>query len=279
MSLTERSTHFEFGENWRDYAKSIDQPRIDAAIAGLRKLFPDGLAGKTFLDIGCGSGLHALAAMSLGARSVTALDIDENSVGTTRDFLTKHSPGAKWTANVASVFDLSPETTGTFDVVYSWGVLHHTGDMWRAIERAGRLVRPGGQFAIAIYSATTLDLLWKIEKRLYYRAPKAIQWIVRQSYVAVYMLAKALVERRSPASFLSDYQRHRGMNFSHDAHDWLGGYPYETASADEMRERVAKLGFKEINSFARPKTIGAFGTGCGEFVFEKDRIKYSGIRR
>src|SRR5436305_8094785 len=128
MSLTERESHFEFGENWKNYSKTIDQTRIDSAIEGVKKLFPDGLAGKTFLDIGCGSGLHSLAALSLGAASVTAIDIDENSVATTRELLTKYMPEAKWTAKVASVFDTSPAAFGTFDVVYSWGVLHHTGD-------------------------------------------------------------------------------------------------------------------------------------------------------
>src|SRR2546430_1561557 len=80
MSLTERETHFEFGENWKKYSRTIDQRRIDSAIEGVKKLFPDRLAEKTFLDIGCGSGLHSLAALSLGAASVTAIDIDENSV-------------------------------------------------------------------------------------------------------------------------------------------------------------------------------------------------------
>ena len=138
MSLTERETHFEFGENWKNYSKTIDQKRIDSAIAGVRKLFPDGLAGKTFLDIGCGSGLHSLAALSLGAASVTAIDIDENSVATTQELLTKYAPDAKWSAKVASVFDASPATLGSFDVVYSWGVLHHTGDMWRGDRKRRR---------------------------------------------------------------------------------------------------------------------------------------------
>jgi len=172
MSLTERKTHFEFGENWKSYAKTIDQRRIDSAIEGVKKLFPDGLVGKTFLDIGCGSGLHSLAALSLGAASVAAVDIDENSVSTTQELLTRYAPGLKWTAKVISILDASPETLGKFDVVYSWGVLHHTGDMWRAIERATQFVHSGGRFAIAIYSATVFDSMWKAEKKFYSQAPR-----------------------------------------------------------------------------------------------------------
>lgn len=266
MSLTERATHFEFGENWRNYAKTIDQKRIDAAIAGLIKLFPEGLAGKTVLDIGCGSGLHAFAALSLGAGFVTAIDIDENSVSTTRELLTRLAPGANWSANAVSIFDLSPEKIGTFDVVYSWGVLHHTGDMWRAIEKAAKLVKLDGLLSIAIYATTTCDNFWKAEKRLYSKAPRAAQSAIRLVYTGAYLTGKAL-SGVGPTSFLRSYSNLRGMNFSHDAHDWLGGYPYESSTADELHDQIASLGFSEVRSFRLPVTFGLFGAGCHEFVF------------
>lgn len=267
MNLTDREAHFEFGENWRDYAKSIDQPRIEAAIAGVRKLFPAGLSGKAFLDIGCGSGLHALAALSLGAKSVTAVDIDENSVSTTRALLTRLAPDARWSASVASVFDLSPTGMGTFDVVYSWGVLHHTGDMWRAIESAAAMVSPGGSLAIAIYRATHMDAMWKAEKRVYSAAPAPVQWLARQGYMSVWLASQA-ARGRNPIAFVRNYNDVRGMNFSHDAHDWLGGYPYETATPEQIRWKLTALGFNETHSFVRPgKSIGLLGSGCNEFVF------------
>jgi 2-polyprenyl-3-methyl-5-hydroxy-6-metoxy-1,4-benzoquinol methylase len=268
MSLTERETHFEFGENWKNYAKTIDQKRIESAIEGVKKLFPDGLAGKTFLDIGCGSGLHSLAALSLGALSVTAVDIDENSVGTTQELLTKYAPDLEWSAKVASIFDASPDTLGKFDVVYSWGVLHHTGDMWRAIECATKFVNPGGRFAIAIYSTTSCDSMWKAEKKFYSQASRPIQWTIRHIYMAAFFAGLTL-SGRNPVSYVRNYPAMRGMNFSHDAHDWLGGYPYETAGAAEMFERVTALGFAEVRSFRLPATTGLFGSGCNEFVFEK----------
>jgi len=268
MSLIERETHFEFGENWKNYSKTIDRKRIDSAIEGVRKLLPDSLGGKTFLDVGCGSGLHSLAALSLGAASVTAIDIDENSVGTTQELLTKYAPGQKWTAKVASVFDASPDALGRFDVVYSWGVLHHTGDMWRAIECATRFVNPGGQFVIAIYSATTFDPMWKAEKKLYSQAPRPIQWGIRQVYMTAFLAGKIALGK-NPVSYVRNYSHMRGMNFSHDAHDWLGGYPYETASATELHDRICKMGFTEVRSFPLPPSRGLFGAGCHEFVFQK----------
>src|ERR1041385_5229404 len=270
MSLTERETHFEFGENWKNYAETIDQKRIEAAIAGVGKLLPEGLSGQTFLDIGCGSGLHALAALAMGAKSVLAVDIDENSVSTTPEVLTKHAPGTAWNVQQASVLDMSPATSGTFDVVYSWGVLHHTGDMWTAIERAAALVKPGGSFALAIYSATTMDPLWKIEKKLYARKlPASLQWVVRQMYMAAFLAGKT-VTGTNPVSYVRNYTRLRGMNFSHDAHDWLGGYPYESASTSELRDRICAMGFTEQRAFPfAGDRFGLFGSGCHEFVFRK----------
>jgi 2-polyprenyl-6-hydroxyphenyl methylase/3-demethylubiquinone-9 3-methyltransferase len=265
MSLKDREAHFEFGANWREYAKTIDETRIDLAIAGLRKLFPEGIAGGTFLDIGCGSGLHALAALSLGATSVLAIDIDENSVGTTRELLNKYAPDKKWDAKVMSVFDASPAVLGTFDIVYSWGVLHHTGDMWHAIEKAAALVGTGGQFALAIYAKTPFDVAWKIEKRLYSSSPAAVQWVLRQSFLAVLLAGKA-VRGKNPLTIFRDPLT-RGMNLYHDVHDWLGGYPYETAAADELTSRMSALGFYELRSFRLPDSLGLLGSGCHEFVF------------
>jgi SAM-dependent methyltransferase len=266
MTLTEREKHFAFGENWKNYAATIDQKRIEAAIEGVKKLFPTGLAGKTFLDIGCGSGLHSLAALSLGAASVTAIDIDENSVDTTQQLLTKYAPDMKWTAKVASVFDVSPVNLGKFDIVYSWGVLHHTGDMWRAIESAADLVDTDGMFAIAIYSASSCDSIWRAEKKFYSRAPGPVQWGVRQIYMLAFLAAKTLLGG-NPISYVRNYSEARGMNFSHDAHDWLGGYPYETATAAEIHDRICKIGFTELRSF--PFSARLFLSGCHEFVFRK----------
>jgi 2-polyprenyl-6-hydroxyphenyl methylase/3-demethylubiquinone-9 3-methyltransferase len=266
--LTERAAHFEFGENWQSYAATIERKQIDAAIAGVRKLFPDGLHGRSFLDIGCGSGLHALAALSLGASSVTAIDIDENSVAATKQTLSRFAPKAKWSASVLSVFDAISDVLGQFDVVYSWGVLHHTGDMWRAIEKATGLVKKDGAFAIAIYNATSMDRFWAIEKRFYSALPRPGQWLIRQGFIAAWLAGKA-VRGTSPVAYLRDYHHVRGMNFSHDAHDWLGGYPYETASAEGLRAFFASRGFMEERGFPKPKSIGLFGSICHEFVFRK----------
>src|SRR5437868_2113850 len=129
-ALLDQKSHFAFGKNWASYAKLITDVQLDEAISCLRRLAGGDLHGKRFLDIGCGSGLHSLAALRLGASEVVALDIDGDSVATTRRLLQSNASGRPWSAMEASVFQLQPNSIGPFDVVYSWGVLHHTGDMY-----------------------------------------------------------------------------------------------------------------------------------------------------
>src|SRR6185312_1728426 len=165
--LLEQKSHFAFGKNWESYARLVTDAQIEEAIAGLTRLVGGGLEGKRFLDIGCGSGLHALAALRLGASEVVAVDIDPQSVATARRMLQEYAGQGSWRAFECSVFDLEASAVGTFDVVYSWGVLHHTGDMRRALRCAATLVAPGGVFMFALYRHTRLCWFWSAEKRWY----------------------------------------------------------------------------------------------------------------
>jgi 2-polyprenyl-6-hydroxyphenyl methylase/3-demethylubiquinone-9 3-methyltransferase len=113
----------------------IDEVKIAQAMADLALLVtPAEINGRQFLDIGSGSGLSALAAARMGA-GVCCTDIDPDSIEATRTLLGHHLPSDAWTAEVVSVFDLGDRK---YDIVHSWGVLHHTGDMWRAIEKAAQ---------------------------------------------------------------------------------------------------------------------------------------------
>jgi 2-polyprenyl-6-hydroxyphenyl methylase/3-demethylubiquinone-9 3-methyltransferase len=268
MSLTEREAHFEFGENWQSFADSVGQDHIDEASKALRKLFPEGLAGKSFVDIGCGSGIRSIAAFELGASSVTALDIDENSVRATNGMLSEYAAGRDWKARIASVFDLTPENTETFDVVFSWGVLHHTGDMWRAIETASRLVKPGGLYVIAIYAKTPRCDLWRKEKWLYSKSPRFVQAAIRVAYMTAFLGFLPVTGWR-PIAFVRNYKREHGMNWSHNVHDWLGGYPYESASASEIDAKLVSLGLTEVRSFLIEPGSGIWSAGCNEYVYAR----------
>jgi 2-polyprenyl-3-methyl-5-hydroxy-6-metoxy-1,4-benzoquinol methylase len=185
--------HFAFGDNWAEYAKNISARDIDEAIDGLRRLLGEAdLEGKRFLDIGSGSGIHSLAALRLGASEVVAIDLDPKSVSTTQHVLQRHTAGSRYIVKQASVFDLDPGDLGTFDVVYSWGVLHHTGDLDRAIRKAAAMVEPGGEFVFALYHRTWLCPFWTIEKKWYAKASNYGQTLVRSIYIAIAVLRRWL---------------------------------------------------------------------------------------
>jgi len=266
-----RASHFEFGKNWASYARLVTEARVQAAIASLQRLTGGDLRGKRFLDIGCGSGLHALAALRLGAREVVAFDIDSDSVTTTQQLLQAYAAGQPWSACRASVFDLETDSPGLFDVVYSWGVLHHTGDMYRALRTAATLVAPQGQFIFALYSRTQLCRLWKIEKRWYTGASPASQARARSVYVGLFRIAFSIAKRRGGFSdYVATYGQQRGMDFYHDVHDWLGGWPYESISPAQTERLMSSLGFCRVRAFTRGGVkLGLFGSGCDEYVYAK----------
>ncbi len=267
--LLSRESHFAFGKNWASYAKLVTQAQIDEAVAGLRKLLGGGdLQGKRFLDIGCGSGLHSLAALRLGAAEVLAVDLDRDSVATTRHMLETHAAGHKWRVLEKSVFDLDPADLGQFDLVYSWGVLHHTGDMYRALRCAAAMLAPGGDFVFALYRHTRLCWFWKLEKRWYAHAGQRGQSLAQSLYIAVFRLL-CYPRGKDFHALVANYRTaNRGMDFRHDVHDWLGGWPYESIAPRQTERFMHELGLRHVRSFALQKTsLGLLGSGCDEYVY------------
>jgi len=265
----DQGTHFEFGRNWADYSKSIAAEEINDARNELRRfLSSESLAGKTFLDIGCGSGIHALAALQLGAEHVYALDIDPDSVQTTKSVLETHWNGNNYTVRQMNIFELGKNQLPACDIVYSWGVLHHTGDMWGAIEKAATLVKPGGTLAIAIYRKTPLCKFWKWEKRLFTRSGAFTRNILTGLYMSLKVL-RDLLRLKNPLRKISHYNEGtRGMHWKSDVIDWLGGYPYESASSTEIVEYLGHKDFKLVYSFKTEPEWGVFGSGCAEYRFQ-----------
>jgi SAM-dependent methyltransferase len=266
--LTDLSTHYEFGRNWAEFARSMSPEAINQARLGFERLAPrDEIEGRDVLDIGCGSGLHALAALLLGARSVTAIDLDPNSVETTHAMLSAHAPrGARWTTEQRSVFDLGP--LPQFDAVYSWGVLHHTGAMARAMDCAVARVAPGGRIYLALYRKTPLCPLWRVEKRFYTAAPGWARRMLDSAYRTAFRAGLA-ARGRSFRAYVDEYVKHRGMRWETDVKDWLGGYPYESISEAEALAWGAAHGLTAARRFCRAPGLGLFGTGCDEYAFAR----------
>ncbi|MDR1032029.1 MAG: class I SAM-dependent methyltransferase [Holosporales bacterium] len=276
-NLKELDSHFAFGENWQKYANLIDEDRIQTAensISSLLENLPGGankLAGKTFLDIGCGSGLFSLAAARLGAKSITAIDIDPISVETTKAVFKRFLPNVNLDVRQLSVFDLKPDVLGKFDVVYSWGVLHHTGDLYSAIRKAAEMMNDNGALVLALYRSTKCDKAWKIIKRTYSSMPSILQKMAQFIYVIGFSI-DLTINGTNPISYVKNYKKQsRGMSFAYDAHDWLGGYPYETISLQEMKRLADELNLviQHKRHIDDQVPIGFFGSGCGEFALTR----------
>lgn len=262
LQSVDTKKHFAFGTNWRAFLPAVSEGRIERAESGLARLFPnDELRGSRFLDIGCGSGLSMLAALRLGATHCHGIDVDPDSATAAQELLSKFAPNGPWKVECRNVFELKPDA---WSIVHSWGVLHHTGAMWPAISHAASLVPKNGLFALAIYQSTPLCPLWRVEKRLYSSAPTSIQFAMRAVYKSVF-IAGLVATGRNPAKFIKDY-RLRGMEWSIDVHDWLGGYPYESASAEQIMAALRDCGMSPRRIDSRLAGLGIFSANCAEFV-------------
>lgn len=269
--MSKGKRHYEFGKNWLEYSKLIDTARLDQVSSELARLLNiKNLNGKKVLDIGCGSGVHEIGFYMLGCRDLIAIDYDKNSIIATKQTLAKFCPESDFKVLQGDILSEESLSLGKFDIVYSWGVLHHTGNLVEAIRNASSLVADKGHLAIALYRKTLMCGLWKIEKRIYSKLPKLLQLIVEFIYIFFFALALLITKRVSIFQYIHNYSFKRGMSFITDVRDWLGGYPYESISPDDLRKLMSSLGLSQIYSLEGKKSIGIFGSGCDEFLFQKD---------
>lgn len=267
---------FAFGANWSEYAQEVTEQHVQAAEESLSNLVgrPSQDADPTFLDIGSGSGIHAVAAARLGF-TVTAFDYDTQSVETTRRLVRKFGLESQVTVLRGSILDEDfLKSLGRFQLVYSWGVLHHTGNMWRAIDNAlGMAVeQPYCRVALALYRKTLLCPLWTAEKRWYAKASPRGQAAARRIIGGAWTLSAQVKTRiRRGGNEDDHYLQNRGMSRDHDLHDWLGGYPYESVEPYALVQHVVARGWSPITMPSPHHGLGYrtgwSGSGCDEYVF------------
>jgi SAM-dependent methyltransferase len=261
---------FEFGDNWRRFARDLGYERIEAARGSLVEwLGQDSLEGLAFLDIGSGSGLFSLAATQMGAERVHSFDYDPESVATTRRLRDTLDSPTEWSVEQGNVLDAGyMESLGQWDIVYAWGVLHHTGDLWGAMGIVCGRVKRGGRLFLSVYNDQgRASRMWRRLKRLYNALPRAM----RVPYAVIVMLPMELralgneILGRHPRGYFRRWRRSqdRGMDRWHDLIDWVGGYPFEVAMPEEVFEFCAARGF-ELRKLQTCRS----SHGCNQFVFE-----------
>jgi 2-polyprenyl-6-hydroxyphenyl methylase/3-demethylubiquinone-9 3-methyltransferase len=269
VALGER---FEFGANWARFLSFLNEERITLAEQSLRdKLGVEDLIGKRFLDIGSGSGLFSLAARRLGA-TVHSFDYDPKSVGCTIELKRRYfAEDEQWQIEQGSVLDTRylQSLGNEWDVVYSWGVLHHTGAQWQALANIAPLVRDGGKLFIALYNDQGRpSASWKTVKEAYCAAPSLLKHvIVALTVVRLWgpTTLRDLINGR-PGNTWRNYGKNndRGMSPWHDLVDWIGGYPFEVSRPEEVFDFFLNRDFQ----LKRLRTC-AGGLGCNEFVFSR----------
>ena len=270
-----RGNRFRFGENWTNFIKdTLDDRTIKGAIDSTQFALKNaGLSFKNLniIDIGCGSGLFSLVALKLGAKHVTCFDYDPESVDCTRDLLKSQDFSEdKFTCMEGDILDQNfIKSLGKFDLVYSWGVLHHTGNLDKAIRNAALLVADRGSIFVALYQQTFLDNFWKLEKKLYSSSNKSIQSIISSLWIIKTKLSFA-IKGISFDEMVASYKSKRGMNYYKNVHDWLGGYPYEGISPANYIDLIVSLGF-EKSYVSLPGKYWALSSGCNEYIFKKTK--------
>jgi len=256
-------SRFKFGRNWKHFVQTVDDAIISKAETSLQAMLKiDDLRGKRFLDMGSGSGLFSLAARRLGAH-VYSFDYDPESVACTRQLKEKYFAGdGEWVIEEGSALNAEYlRTLGECDVVYSWGVLHHTGSMWAALENAALPVKQNGKLFISIYNDQGwISRYWTMVKRIYNKNLPLRMGIILIHFP--YLFGMRYVIRLLTGRL----KQERGMSLWYDMIDWLGGYPFQVAKPEEIVAVYAKAGF----ALEKLRTCGN-RHGCNEFVFVKKR--------
>lgn len=269
---------FSFGKNWQSFLKTVDEERLKVAQESLCEFLNlRDFKSKTFVDVGCGSGIFSYAAFNLGASKIVSFDVDQFSVQCCRHMHEKAGKPENWMVLQGSALDKDfVSQLAKFDIVYSWGVLHHTGQMWQSIKNAAGLVKQGGLFYITIYNKVEKPVsayTWLKVKELYNRLPGPGKYFLEAVYIGVYFLLE-LASLRNPLQQIKNYRSCRGMDWYTDIRDWLGGYPYEFASKDEI------LQFMQINfpGYRLTNLRTTDGSGVNWFLFMRNNC-YDKIER
>jgi len=254
---------FSFGENWLNLIDSLDQDTLDSAAADIKDWIDvSWIKNKNVIDIGSGSGLSSLSFKQAGCGDLTSIDVDPSSVSATLKLAQSHPVFIdSWNIQEASILnDPLIESLPKYDLVYSWGVLHHTGQMWRAIDNAAKLCKSGGLIWLSIYTGGH-----KYREDLELKQAFNAADVDEKKQMIQAEILKEQMHLEQMGSNPEDWNRkkERGMNVYNDIVDWLGGLPYEVARVSEM------LVFFQQKRFVPLRVLEDGPRACSIYLFKK----------
>jgi SAM-dependent methyltransferase len=143
-----RGSPERFGYAWAQYTAILPEGRVHLQ-RWLGSTTLESFAGKSVLDVGCGSGRNPYWYLDAGASTLLAIDYDDKSLGVARENLSAFEHA---TVERCSVYDLDPDIHGRFDRVTCIGVLHHLAEPEQALAAMWRCVAPGGSLLLWCYA-------------------------------------------------------------------------------------------------------------------------------
>jgi len=269
-TMSDGEGKFSFGINWTDFARNkVDEnivtTHVNDTLSHLLRLpgflSAKPLEGKRVLDIGCGSGLSSLSFYKNGCRDITSFDINEDSVRATNIIKEKFcddESGLRWSIDEGNILDEGLvsrlRSQEKYDLIYSWGVLHHTGDMKKAIDNTLSLCKSGSVLWMALYIKMDQEdgeEMYQNDLKLKIKFNEASEETKKE------MIIERLkrVFNGSPAAWTQPYDN-RGMTPINDVTDWLGGYPYEVARAKDTKRLLEANDFTKIEVLNEDRSSG-----------------------
>ncbi|MDC0647991.1 class I SAM-dependent methyltransferase [Candidatus Pelagibacter sp.] len=254
-----KTNKFKFGKNWKLFLKGLESKQIQISKKALLKFKQNiNLENRSFIDIGSGSGLSSLIAKQLGAK-VTSIDVDIECIECTKFLKNKFYKDSKdWDIKKLSILNTKNiKKMNKFDYVYSWGVLHHTGNLKKALKNTESLCRKNGFIHLALYNDQgKKSKRWKMIKKIYIKNNFIVKKLIELIFSPFFLLRP----------FLKNHKiRKRGMTNYIDMVDWLGGYPFEPSKPEEIFNFFINKNYTLVNLY----TCGP-GHGCNEFLFKKN---------
>ncbi len=203
-----------YKDHWTKYPLELQ-----GALKHIQELFPEGVKCKRVLDGGSGSGMISVAFAVMGA-DVTGVDVTPKCVENGCKNADLFGVQCRFLKRNLLSLDLCGET---FDIIYNWGVLHHTQDARKSFTNLAKHLKPGGEMIVAVYLKTVLSGFWNFLRIFYQESPQVFKTLFLNTG-SIFLNG---VDYFNNLFFNKERYMMRGTNNKEILNDWFG-VPYRT---------------------------------------------------